>query len=166
MSKIEKKFDWCLKKGIGDKHKGIVKIEPDKTSSKNHIDKALHNLKAFDHNKESFPDWAISAAFYTMYHSFLAILFRLGYESRNQECTINAIEYFIENKTIALDRKCVEMARRTSEMLPTDAKSLREEFQYGTETSVDDEILRNLRENAVEVLESVQICLQNLDTQA
>jgi len=156
-------FDWCLKQGERtENHKGVREIAPNKENSQRHMDKALHNVKAFDHNIEEFPDWSVSAAFYAMYHSLLAVLAQLGYESRNQECTINTVDYFIETKKIELDRKYIEMIRRTSEMLPRDAKLLREEFQYGTNVSVNKEILNNLRKNTIEFTESVQICLEKM----
>lgn len=97
MDNTERKFHWCLEKGKigGRKHRGLRKIKPDIQEAEKHIQKALHNLKAVDYNiKGDFGDWAVSAAFYAMYHSLLAILFKLGYDSRNQECTINAIDHF------------------------------------------------------------------------
>lgn len=97
-----------------------------------------------------------------MYHSLLAVLFRLGYESRNQECTINAVYHLIETGKIDMDRKYIEMIRKTSLMLPTDAKLLREEFQYGINVSVDPEVLKTLGKNAIEFVESVHICLESL----
>lgn len=96
MPGTESIFNWCLRRGEkGEKHSGIRRIPQDEEESERHVNKALHNLKAFDHNSTLFPDWAVSAAFYAMYHALLAVLFRLGYESRNQECTINAVEHFI-----------------------------------------------------------------------
>lgn len=126
----------------------------------------MHNLRAVDHNiKGGFPDWAVSAAFYAKYHSLLAILYKMGYESRNQECTISAVEHFIKTKKIVLDLKYIEMIRRTSEMMPKDSKALREEFQYGTEVSVNEEVLDRLKKNAIEFVETVQILLESLETQ-
>ena len=72
-----------------------------------------------------------------MYHSLLAVLFKKGFESKNHECTINAIEYLIEKKEINLDKKDTTFIRTTKQMIPKDAKSLREEFQYGTKTEVN-----------------------------
>ncbi|MBL7169794.1 MAG: hypothetical protein ISS48_02150 [Candidatus Aenigmarchaeota archaeon] len=85
MTRTKNKFNWCLKKGKGKYHKGLKKVETDEMESKKYIEKALHNLKAMNYNiKGGFTDWAVNAGFYTMYHSFLAILSELGYESRNQ----------------------------------------------------------------------------------
>lgn len=112
----EGKFHWCLEKGRigGRKHRGLRKIKPDKEEANNHIQKALHNLEAVDYNiKGGFGDWAVSASFYAMYHSLLAILYKLGYDSRNQECTINAIEYFIKTGQIHYnnENKVVQFTR-------------------------------------------------------
>lgn len=128
---VEKRFEWCLKQGKkGEKHKGLKKIRPDKEESKAHVEKALHNLRSMEYNiKGGFTDWAASAAFYAMYHAILALLYRLGYESRNQECSINAVEYFIENKKIDLDLSYMEMVRLAQRLEgKNDAKSLREEM--------------------------------------
>ncbi len=153
---------WCLKQGEkGENHTGIREIAPDREEARKHIDKALHNLRAFDHNQDLFPDWAVSAAFYAMYHALLAILFSLGYESRNQECTLNAVEHFIDSGTLELDKRHVRMVRQIGTMIPEDAKSLREQFQYGTKVRVNSALLANLRKNAIGCVEAVEVCLQS-----
>ena len=160
-----RKFSWCLEKGKRDgrKHHGLRKIKPDTQEAENHIQKALHNLEAVDYNiKGGFGDWAVSAAFYAMYHSLLAILYKLGYDSRNQECTINAIEHFIKTGKIKFDSKFIGMIRRTDELMGSDAKALREEFQYGTEIEVDYEILENMKNNAKEFVEAARIILEEI----
>lgn len=162
---IEKKFTWCLEKGRreGKKHKGLRKTHPDNEAAHKHIDKAIHNLKAVDHNiTGGFPDWAVSAAFYAMYHSLLAILAAVGYESRNQECTITAIECLIKTKKIEFDVKYIAMIRRAEELKFGDAKTLREEFQYGTEVEVEKEILDTLHANAKEFVEVTQMLIGQL----
>jgi uncharacterized protein (UPF0332 family) len=165
MDNIESKFHWCIEKGKtgGRKHRGLRKIKPNSEEANNHIQKALHNLEAVDYNiKGGFGDWAISASFYAMYHSLLAILFELGYDSRNQECTINAIEHFIKAGKIKLDPKYIAMIRRTDELIGSDAKALREEFQYGTEIEVEDEILRSMQNNANELVETARVILEEI----
>ena len=118
---IENKFKDCLRKKL------INKVNEDKTNIEGHISKAKHYLKAMNYNIEGgFSDVAVSNAFYAMYHSVLALLLKLGYEAKNQECAINAIQYFIEIKKINLDIKYINIIRRTSENKPKDAKTLRE----------------------------------------
>lgn len=163
MPGTERLFRWCLKQGEkGERHTGLRETSPDKEEASRHVNKAHHNLKAFDHNRELFPDWAVSTAFYAMYHALLAVLFRLGYESRNQECTVNAVEHLIDTNIIQLDRKYVWLLRRTSSMMPADARSLREQFQYGTEVSVNSAVLAELKRDATGCVEAVQICLEKL----
>ena len=155
--KVDKKFDDCLRKKL------INKIEMDNSDIKAHIDKAKHYLSATDYNiKGGFSDVAVFNAFYAMYHSLLALLLKLGYEARNQECAINAVQYFIENKKINLDMKYIDIIRRTSENKPKDTKTLREEFQYGTKTSVDKQILDSVKHNAIEFVEVIEILLKEL----
>ena len=165
MDNTERKFHWCLEKGKigGRKHRALRKIRPDPQEAENHIQKALHNLEAVEYNiKGGFSDWAVSAAFYAMYHSLLTVLYKLGYESRNQECTINTVDYFIRTRKIKLDLKYITMIRRADELMGSDAKALREEFQYGTEIEVDDEILENMRNNAKEFVEAVRIVFEEI----
>src|SRR3989338_2106981 len=136
MQKVERKFDDCFRKKLVFK----TALTGDEVDA--HIEKAKHYLKAMDYNiKGGFADIGVSNAFYAMYHSLLALLSKLGYAARNQECAINAIQHFIETKKIGLDMKYIDLIRRTSENKPKDAKMLREELQYGTETSVDKKIL-------------------------
>lgn len=164
MANVNKIFDWCLKQGQkGKEHRGIKKIKPDDEEAKKHINKAVHNLKALAYNiKGDFSDWAVSAAFYAMYHALLAILFKIGYESRNQKCTISVIEHLVKENKLDFDLKYISMIKRTSALMPKDAKTLREEFQYGTETKVNPEILDLLNKNTIEFVETVQILLEKI----
>ncbi len=158
MSIHEEKLRWCL-----EKETRMRKISPDNKLSEEHVNKAKHNLKAAEYNiKGGFSDWAVSQAYYAMYHSLLAILFKLGYESKNHECTINTVEYLIENGKINLDTKDIAFIRTTEQMTSKDAKSLREEFQYGIKTSVNKELLKDMLENAKKIMESVEVALSEL----
>ena len=155
MSERENKLNWCLLKDSRMK-----KIKPNLRLSEEHIEKAKHNLRAADYNiKGGFSDWGVSQSYYAMYHSLLSILFKNGYESKNHECTINAVEYLIEENIIALDLKDIAFIRTTEQMTSKDAKSLREEFQYGTQTKVNDQLLRDLFENAKKIVEKIEIAL-------
>jgi len=101
MSIHEDKLNWCL-----GSEKRMKRIAPNSKLSREHIEKAKHNLKAADFNiRGGFSDWAVSQLYYSMYHSLLAVLFKKGFESKNHECTINAIEYLVEKKEIDLDKE-------------------------------------------------------------
>lgn len=162
--KIEKLFKWCLEKGkAGEKHRGLAKIKPDIKESSEHIEKALHNLKAIDYNiKGGFQDWAVSAAFYAMYHALLAILYKIGYESRNQECTLTAIEYLIDKSKLKLDKVYLAKIKAAADMQADSAKTLRERFQYGTEVRVNKVLLNKLHKDSIEIVEAVRIALEEI----
>ena len=138
MSQATGKVKWCLKKAekeIAEKgmHRGLVKVDEDLGLAKKHLAKAEHNLLAaiyFD--KGGFSDWSAPAFFYTIYHCFLAITRRFGYESRNQECTIALVEMLNEEGRIKLDKKFIDTLKITkAEDIHEDkVVSLRESFQY------------------------------------
>src|SRR3989344_3987357 len=158
MSVYKQKLDWCLAKETRMK-----KIISNNKLSQDHINKAKHNLRAADYNiKGGFSDWGVSQSYYSMYHALLAVLFKLGYESKNHECTINAVEYLIEERKINVDLKDIAFIRTTEQMTSKDAKSLREEFQYGTETTVHEKLLKELLENAKRIVERIEIVLHEL----
>ena len=94
-----------------------------------------------------------------MYHGLLAILFQQGYESKNHEYTITTIEYLIATGKVKLDVEDIMFIRTTEQMKSQDAKSLREEFQYGTKTEINKEILNNLLKKAKEIVEKIEIIL-------
>ncbi|MDI6738261.1 MAG: HEPN domain-containing protein [Nanoarchaeota archaeon] len=163
MGKIDEKFKWCLKKGeTGKNHKGIKKINPDYAESERQIKKAESDLGAMQMLYEGGrTDWVASAAFYSMYHSLLAVLCRFGYESRNQECSITFIEKFIEEGIIRLEPKYIAMIMGMQEG-DKDAKSIREEMQYGSKTSMESERCRNIMGNAKEFVERIKELLEEL----
>lgn len=141
----------------------MKKVEPNEKLAKDHIEKAKHNLRAADYSiKGGFSDWSVSQAYYALYHSLLAILFKIGYESKNHECTINTIEYLIDQGKIELDKKDIAFIRTTERMTNKDAKALREQFQYGTETSVNKAILNELIKKAKQIVEKIEILLSNI----
>ena len=146
MSLVKNKVDWCLRKAKkemeeGKKHRGLVKEDINLEEAKNHIEKAEHNLKAVDYfNEGGFSDWSMSAVFYTLYHCFLAISLKFGYESRNQECTIALIIWLKEEGKINIDKKFIDALENYNEQerLETNVIEKREFYTYGTTISVSD----------------------------
>src|SRR3990172_11608549 len=141
MSHAKNKVDWCLRKAekelkSSDTHRGLIKVKVNLEEAEGHIAKAEHYLKATDYLKKSgFSDISASTAFYCMYHSLLAIAVKLGYESRNQECTFALMHRLIEDKMINFDK---ELMDRITTMDPDEAQEktsvkIREQFQYGNE---------------------------------
>src|SRR3989339_2116068 len=145
MSHAKNKVDWCLNKAKrelqdGKQHRGLVKVEVDLEKAREHLAKAEHNLKVTLYlQKGGFTDWCSSSLFYTIYHCFLAILTKFGYETRNQECTFALIASFIEDKKITIKKEDLEKVSilnitETQESSDT-AVNIREDYQYGTKVS-------------------------------
>ena len=158
MSNSKNRLNWCLENA-----KRMRKIKPNDKLSKEHIEKAKHNLKAADYNVQGhFDDWAVSQSYYAMYHALLAILFKKGFESKNHECTISTVEFLIESKEIDLSMEDISFIRTTEQMTTKDAKSLREEFQYGTKTNVNKVLLTELLQKSKSIVEKVELMLSDM----
>ena len=165
MAKIENVFYWCLKQGEkGDKHKGLRKIIPNLKESKAHLKKAESNLGTMQYLYDGRrTDWVASAAFYAMYHILIALLYKCGYESRNQECTINAVEFFMKEGTINLEQEFIDMIRLAQEQEnKRDVKTLREEYQYGTETVMEDKLCLQIMNNTRQFVDRIKEILETL----
>lgn len=169
MSQAKNKVRWCLNKAKkeieeGIKHRGLVEINQDMDEAKNHIKKAEHNFKAVVLLEESgFLDWSVNAIFYTIYHCFLGIITKFGYESRNQECTIALVEHLKEQKKINVSAEIIEALKyvEQEEKEQKRAIELREDFQYGTETKIEDKTLSELKELCQKAIEETKKIIYN-----
>ena len=161
MSQTKNKIDWCLKKAEkelkeGKKHRGLIKINPDIEEAKKHIEKAKRNLGAIEtFAKIGYSDWSMSAVFYCIYHCFLAIANKFGYESRNQECTAALIKNLKEENKIQFEDRFIEAIETTNEAErhETNIIEKREFYTYGTTTAA----------KKAELTESMQLCKDCLD---
>ncbi|MEK6935727.1 MAG: HEPN domain-containing protein [Nanoarchaeota archaeon] len=154
MSK-KNKLDWCLEKAQielkeGKKHRGLVKKPQDINEARKHILKAEHNLSAISYfNKGGFSDWSMSAVFYCIYHCFLGIASKFGYESRNQECTIALIKYLKEQKEIDIEDIFIDALQsyNKEQRFESNIIEKRELYTYGTTISADnkEEIEKNIK---------------------
>jgi len=143
------RFEWCLEKGKAAKrkHRGLRAIEPDTKESKSHLEKAEHNIDFMEEVKKlkRFNDWIFPAAFYSMYHACLAILENFGYESRNQECTFTALKKLIKEGKIGLSLDEIATIRNIEKNIDEeDMKTLREDFQYGTQVKAEKHLVENV----------------------
>lgn len=167
MAEYERKVDWCLKKAgkeleSGRKHRGLVIIRPDKSKALQHIAKAEHNLNAItDFKKMGYSDWSASAAFYTIYHCFLAIIVKNGYESRNQECTFALIHHLIDTKQLNLEHSTIDIIHglHASEEEPT-ITDIREIEQYGISTTLDSNTYSRVLSLAKKILDTAKEIIQ------
>ncbi|MBS3083472.1 hypothetical protein J4423_01565 [Candidatus Pacearchaeota archaeon] len=150
MSQASKQVDWCItkalkeleeckKQGLKPKHRGLVKVPSNVQEAKQHLTKAEHDLQVSEYLvKGGFADTSIGTLFYTMYQCFLAISSKFGYESGNQTCTISLIEYLIEEKKIAVDKRFVAYFKyETEEQVKDSIIEMREQYTYGSEVKVE-----------------------------
>ena len=139
------------------KHRGLLKKNTDIEEARKHLEKAEHNLFAVSYfNKGGFSDWSMSAVFYCLYHCFLAIASKFGYESRNQECTLALIKYLKEQKKIEIEDKNIEALESYDEQERQESSIIekREFYTYGTTTS---------SKNDEEIIESIKLCKECLN---
>ncbi len=167
MSHAKNKLTWCLKKAEkelqeGSSHRGLAIVDPDKKKALEHIKKAEHNLKgAIEFSKIGYSDWSASAFFYSMYQCFLAIASKFGYESGNQECTFALIESLIEDKKIGLDKNLLDKV--ASLEVPKESSTsieIREEYQYGTKLSINENLYKELLELAQKILSQTKVIIE------
>ncbi|MBN1386708.1 HEPN domain-containing protein [Candidatus Woesearchaeota archaeon] len=165
MSHAKNKLRWCLNKAQkelekGHKHRGIVRTEPSLTRAKEHMTKAEHNLKATLYlNKGGFTDWCSISLFYTIYHCFLSILLKEGFESRNQECTFSLIESLIDDKKINLNKEDIQKVALINAH-ETTAISLREKYQYNTKTTLENGEYADLLNTAKKILDKTKVIME------
>jgi uncharacterized protein (UPF0332 family) len=80
MSQIGNHLKWCLK----DPNK-LIKSKPNLSLAQEHLKKSEYNAEVMkDLEGLKRYDWALNVGFYSIYHCFLAILAKYGYESKNQ----------------------------------------------------------------------------------
>ena len=164
MGRIEKTLKWCLEQGKkGEEHKGLKKVKLNIQESNEQLKKSESDLETMDYLYEgNKTDWVASTAFYAMYHSLLAVLYKFGYESRNQECSIITIENLMKEKKINLKQEYIDMIRSIKKGVES-AKSTREELQYGSKAYMDEQRCRKLMENARKFVDEIKKIIQEID---
>lgn len=170
MSHAKNKINWCLDKAKkelqeGKKHRGLLKIKPDMEKAGEHLKKAEHNLKVTIYlQRGGYTDWCSSSLFYTIYHYFLSILAKSGYETRNQECTFAVIASLIEDEkiTIALEdlEKVSTLNISDARESPNTAVTIRENYQYSTKVSLENKEYQNLLQLTKKILDKTKETLE------
>jgi len=158
LNKARKEIDECKKLGKRIKHRGLLKSDPDTNEAKKHLAKAEHNLRGITKFKHiGFSDWSMSAGFYCIYHCFLAIAAKFGYESANQTCTISLMRFLNETNQIKLNERFIELLEYEEMEDIEEGKSiidLREDYTYGVQVSVKDETkINDLKKTCKELVD-------------
>lgn len=165
MSQASKHVDWCLKKGEKEieeckkagkdpKHRGLLKVKADIELAKEHIEKAERYLQITEYLKKGgFLDNCMSNIFYAMYHCFLSIASKFGYDSGNQTCTVALLEYLKEEGKINVDSKFIEVFKYKEDEEPKDSViELREKYTYGTDIKADESEINKYSQMAKELI--------------
>ncbi|MFH1668528.1 MAG: HEPN domain-containing protein [Candidatus Woesearchaeota archaeon] len=144
MPQIDKHLEWCLKDG-----KRLVKVRPDTGLAQKHIKKSEHNFGVLQdlENMKRY-DWALNVGFYAIYHCFLALLAKHGYESRNQSCTITVLLALIDEKKLEFDKDLVlqfDTLDPGKDAADPTVRESRETSTYGVETSIDLQQLKRIK---------------------
>ena len=168
MSHAENKVKWCLKKAEkelqqSEKHRRLIKTNPNLETSSEHLEKADHYLKATEYLKKgNYSDISTSTIFYSIYHSLLAIAAKFGYESRNQECTFALIYSLIEQSKISMKKELLDKITSLETEKENDKTTIeiREQYQYGTELSLKEKPYERLFKLAQETLSNKKVIIE------
>lgn len=163
MSRASNKVDWCVKKAQKEKtafgrHRGLMYIDPNRELAEEYLQKAEYNLQvAYALQKGGHSGWSTSAFFYCGYHCCLEIAAKLGYESRNQECTIALMDMLLEQGKINIDKTLLEsLDGSKQDEMPLSLIKKREEFQYGIEKEINTADFEVLKKMAIKILEETK----------
>jgi len=126
-----------------------------------HLNKADHNLIVMtDLSRLRHEDWTVITAYYAMYHSALALLAKIGLDSKDHATTASILEYFFgEHISKELIREFDQLKERKDKIEAVKieekyidylwrVKRARETVQYGVSISYKekDVIVSNARE--------------------
>jgi len=144
MPQIDNHLKWCLKD-----QRRLMKIKQDLDLAHKHLKKSEYNYGVLQKlEKLKIYDWALNVGFYAIYHCFLAILSKYGYESRNQSCTVTVLFKLIEENKLDLNKELVmqfdtlEIEKNITNPTLRDAREL---STYGVETSIDLQQLKKVK---------------------
>ena len=150
MPQIDEHLKWCLKD-----QRRLIKTKSNLDLAQKHVKKSEYNYGVMQTlERLKIYDWALNVGFYAIYHCFLAILAKYGYESRNQACTITVLLSLITEKKLNLVKDLVaqfdtlDVEKNITN--PTIRES-RELSTYGIETSIDLQQLKKIKELTLKV---------------
>ncbi len=144
-----------------------------------HINKAINNLEfanfiLSEHEysiKEKLPgksfyDWCITIDYYSIYHSVLALLSKLGYDSKSHIATIAAITLFYFHKDNILNKKDIEFIidkislQKSDIDFVADSKDLRERASYKVDENFDLFLAKKMQKETAEFVNRIKNILE------
>jgi len=162
----------ALRRAKGER--GLRISKPNDYLSDGHIKKADHNLIVMtDLSRLAHEDWVVISAYYAMYQSALALLTKIGLESKDHATTAAVLEYFF-GEQISKDMigKFNELKDRKDkiEAITIDEKYIdyfwrikraRETVQYGI--SINYREANAVMRNAREFVSKIKLVVNELD---
>ena len=117
--------------------------------------------------KEKFYDWVVTAYYYAIYHSTLALLSLKNLSSKSHFATLYALIYYFYHEK-KLSKREIELVAESYEKnigkedleLFVDAKGMRERASYGVQASFELYIVSKLKEDTRKFLEKVKRMLE------
>ena len=142
---------------------------PNNSLSESHMQKADHNLVVMtDLEKFGHEDWIVIVAYYAMYHSALAVLSKIGLDSKDHATTVAVLEYFfgeqIEKDLLKEFRKLKDKKEFLEEKYIDylwKMKSDREKVQYGV--SINYKETNKIIKNSRDFVTKIKLLLEELD---
>ena len=154
MSQIDNHLKWCLRD-----EKRLVKTKPDLDLAYQHLKKSEYNYRILQTLEGlKIYDWALNIGFYAIYHCFLALLAKYGFESKNQSCTVTLLLSLIKEGKLHLDKNLVlqfDTLEIEKDMASPTIRMKRELSTYGIGTSIDLQQLKSLKEMILQVQREV-----------
>lgn len=156
--KFEKDIKECIRlaekeerKGI--KHKGLLITKPDDIEARKYIKKARDSVHLCEiYRREGFEYKIPEEWFYILYYCALAILSKMGIETRSQKWTALFLKYIKEKGIINYDDEFIKRITVYKEKDETSDVDERERSRYGSEIKI---------ENVEEKYESMKmLCLK------
>ncbi|MBI2564990.1 HEPN domain-containing protein [Candidatus Woesearchaeota archaeon] len=160
MPRIEEHLKWCLKDP-----RRLIKTKPDLELAQKHIKKSEYNYEVVQIlEKLKKYDWALNVGFYSIYHCFLALLVKHGYESRNQACTITILLTLINNEKLSLDKDLItqfDTLDVEKNIINPTVRESRELSTYGVGTTIDLQQLKKIKDLIIKVQrETIRILIE------
>jgi uncharacterized protein (UPF0332 family) len=142
---------------------------------KKHINKAISNLELAnylleEHNfsiKEKLPnrkyyDWCITIYYYSIYHTSLALLAKLGYKSNSHFATLTAVTLFYFHKDNILKKEDINFILEKIYLdkneidFVIESKGLREKACYDVDESFNISITKTLQKETVDFVNKIK----------
>jgi uncharacterized protein (UPF0332 family) len=157
-----------------EEERGLRVVKPNDYLSEAHIRKADHNLIVMtDLSRLGHEDWVVISAYYAMYQSAIALLARIGMESKDHATTVAVLEYFfgkeITRELIQKFNELKEMKEKIENIKINEkyiehfwkVKQARETLQYGISITYreTDSVMRIARD----FVSKIKLVLNELD---